>query len=75
MKRIKLKMFRTSLDLSQEDMAKVLGVSRSQYSQIENGKRDGTLSFWKKLQRVFDISDEDMWALAKRKDDEVEENT
>jgi DNA-binding XRE family transcriptional regulator len=49
-KRIKMKQWRVGLDMSQEQMADSLNVSRSQYAAIENGQRYGTLKFWNKLQ-------------------------
>jgi transcriptional regulator with XRE-family HTH domain len=52
-KRIKLKQLRIGLDLSQEQMADRLGVSRSQYAAIENGQRYGTLKFWRNLQETL----------------------
>jgi DNA-binding XRE family transcriptional regulator len=52
-KRIKLKQLRIGLDLSQEQMADRLNVSRSQYAAIENGQRYGTLKFWRNLQETF----------------------
>lgn len=52
-KRIKLKQLRIGLDLSQEQMADRLNVSRSQYAAIENGQRYGTLKFWRNLQETL----------------------
>ena len=48
-----------------EEMAKKIGCTRATYSAIEAGNRDGRRTFWKDLQRAFNISDEDMWALMK----------
>ena len=69
MKRIKLKQFRIGLDYTQERMAKTLRVSRVQYSQIENGRQNGTHQFWCNLQDAFDVPDEEMWGLMKRKEE------
>ena len=52
-KRLKLKQLRVSLDLSQEQMADRLGISRTMYVAIENGRRYGTLKFWRNLQETF----------------------
>lgn len=49
-KRLKLKQLRVGLDLSQEQMAESLDVSRGMYAAIENGQRYGKLSFWKTLE-------------------------
>ena len=54
-KRIKLKQFRVGLDLSQEQMADSLDVSRSMYAAIENGQRYGTLKFWKTLEITHNV--------------------
>ena len=54
-KRIKLKQLRVALDLSQEQMAESLDVSRSMYAAIENGQRYGTLKFWKTLEVTHNV--------------------
>lgn len=54
-KRLKLKQLRVGLDLSQEQMADTLAVSRSQYVAIENGQRYGTLKFWKNLEVTHNV--------------------
>ena len=54
-KRLKLKQFRVGLDLSQEQMADSLEVSRSMYAAIENGQRYGKLPFWKKLEVTHNV--------------------
>ena len=60
-----LKQFRIGVHLKQSEMAKVLGISRTTYGFIENGKRGGTAEFWNRLQTKFNVPDEDMWALQK----------
>lgn len=62
-KRIKLKQLRVALDLSQEQMADSLGVSRSMYSSIENGQRYGTLKFWKKLEVTHNVLPADVYEM------------
>ena len=69
MKRLKLKQFRIGRDLSQEEMANTLNISRESYALIENGKRRGKEQFWCDLQNSFHIPDADMWELMKRKED------
>lgn len=59
--RTNLKLLRIRHNLSQEDMAKLIGCSRATYSAIELGQRDGSLGFWKALKNRFDISSADMW--------------
>ena len=60
-KRIKLKQLRVSLDMSQEQMADSLSVSRSQYAAIENGQRYGTLKFWKTLEVTHNVPKQDVY--------------
>ena len=63
--RTNLKVFRTAHKLRQTDIALDLGVSRATYSFIERGIRNGTTDFWNKLQRTYNVPDEEMWALQK----------
>ena len=60
-----LERFRRDNRMTQEDFAKAIGYSRSQYALIEQGKRDGTQEFWKKLQARFNVEDCAMWELMK----------
>lgn len=60
-KRLKLKQLRVGLDLSQEQMADSLAVSRSQYAAIENGQRYGTLKFWKTLEVTHNVPKQDVY--------------
>lgn len=52
-------------DLSQQDVAAKLGISAGAYSFIENGKRTGSTRTWKKIQEVFNLTDEEVWFLQK----------
>ena len=58
-----LKVLRARFGLTQESMAKKLGMSRQSYAKIENGIADGNIQFWSRVQRVFKISSEEMWHL------------
>ena len=58
-----LKILRVSFGLTQDGMAKKLGMSRQTYAKIENGMTDGNIQFWAKVQRAFKISSEEMWQL------------
>lgn len=58
-----LKILRVSFGLTQDGMAKKLGMSRQTYAKIENGMTDGNIQFWAKVQRAFKISSEEMWHL------------
>ena len=60
-----LKLFRTNRFLSQQEIADKIGCTRSTYSSIESGKREGRKYFWKRLQAAFDIPDEEMYGLMK----------
>lgn len=65
-KRLKLKALRALKGLSQSEMADRIGCTRSRYTGIETGRRDGTPEFWNALQKAFDIPDEEMWGLMTR---------
>lgn len=58
-----LKILRVRNGLSQEEMARKLTMSRQAYAKIENGLGNGNITFWSKVQRVFNISSEEMWDL------------
>lgn len=62
-KRLKLKQLRVSLDLSQEQMADRLNVSRSLYAAVENGKRYGTLKFWHNLQMTLAVPKQEVFEI------------
>ena len=50
-----IKKMRERVDLSQDFVAKKIGVSRPTYMQIEQGERDLTITEAKKLAEVFGI--------------------
>lgn len=58
-----LKLLRKSRCLTQDELAKKLGISQSYYSQVENGQRRPSISLWQKLHKLFNISDYIMWQL------------
>lgn len=62
-KRIKLKQFRIGLQLTQQEMADKMDVSKVMYVSVENGQRQGTYAFWCTFQNVFKVPDEQMWKL------------
>lgn len=49
----KLKKARKKMRLSQKDVAKKLGISRSMYTLIENGNRNPSIKVLKKMINVF----------------------
>ncbi len=51
--RMNLKLLRTSLGLTQDGMARRLGISRTQYNKIENGRSAGSIEFWLTVKREF----------------------
>lgn len=67
--RLNLKLFRIRRKLKQSDIAKKLGMTPAAYSMIEQGKRDGTMTFWNKLQNAFNIPENEMWALMKNEEE------
>lgn len=67
-----LTVLRAKHGLTRSAMADRIGVSRSTYSEVENGKRGCSQSFLNKLQAAFDIPDAEMWELTKVFDDEKE---
>ena len=52
-----LYLFRHSMKLSQAEIAQRIGCSRATYSSIECGTRHGTMAFWNKLQKAFNLTD------------------
>ena len=60
-----LKVFRVKNDLTQNEISERIGCTRATYSSIENGKRAGRRAFWNDLQKAFNVSDDEMWALMK----------
>lgn len=58
-----LKLLRKSRYLTQEELAKKLGISQTYYSQVENGQRRPSILLWHKIHDLFHISDYIMWQL------------
>jgi putative transcriptional regulator len=57
----KLKVFRAMRDLTQEDLANEIGVTRQTVIAIEKGKYNPSLELAFKLARYFDTSIEDIF--------------
>jgi len=57
----KLKVFRAMRDLTQEALAKEIGVTRQTVIAIERGKYNPSLELAFKLARYFDVSIEDIF--------------
>jgi DNA-binding XRE family transcriptional regulator len=63
--RTQLKIFRIKQHLSQTEISERIGCSRATYAAIESGKRCGRQTFWKDMQKAFDLPDAAMWELMK----------
>lgn len=61
----KMKILRITHNMTQSDVAEKIGISLSLYNLIENGKRVGSIETWKKIQKLFTLSDKEMWSLMK----------
>jgi putative transcriptional regulator len=48
--------FRRSQDLNQDEMAKIVGVSKSYYAKIELGQRNPSYNFIQKFKSKFDTN-------------------
>ena len=72
MERIDLKIFRIKQGLTQEEMAKKIGITRQSYIAIENGKRDFKMGTFKKLKKAFNLSEERAWELMKKGEEKIE---
>jgi putative transcriptional regulator len=57
----KLKVFRAMRDLTQEDLANEIGVTRQTVIAIEKGKYNPSLELAFKLARFFEVSLEDIF--------------
>lgn len=66
---ISLKVLRARYSLTQEEMAQKLNMSRQAYAKIENGLSDGTVRFWSKMQKTFNLTGEEMWHLINGKEE------
>ena len=64
MKRLNLKVFRIKNNLSQEDMAKKLGISKVYYCRIETGVNDPSFGLLEKFGEIFNY--DDVWFLFKK---------
>lgn len=63
MGRTLLKEERLKRGLTKQQVADSLGVSMQFVYLLETKKKDGTLKTWKKIQDLYNLSDEEMWAI------------
>lgn len=54
-------------NLTQQEMADKIGISKGAYSLIEQRKRIGSTKTWVKIQELFNLTDEEVWQLQKPK--------
>ena len=59
----KLKELRKKYNYTTEEMSLMLGISKSYYSQIENGKRNLYYKLAVKIARIFDLKPDDIFYL------------
>jgi putative transcriptional regulator len=57
----KLKVFRAMHDLTQESLAKKLGVTRSTIVSIENGRYDPSIGLAFRIAKLFNVKIEDVF--------------
>lgn len=58
-----LKVLRARRNLSQEEAAAMLGVSRQVYSSVERGSRKGTPELWQRIQECYSLTDAEVWRI------------
>ncbi len=61
MKRVTLEKKRNLLGLSQEGAAKAIGISRSFYTQIENGTRDPSVKVALRIADFYELTLDDIF--------------
>lgn len=66
MGRLNLKKFRIDLNLKSKQMAEKTGISKSHYSNIENGKKNPTYEYLEEFEKIFNIDEETLWWLFKK---------
>lgn len=59
---------RASKNMTQCQLAKKIGFTNQTVSRIEKGLCGGKLDFWLAIQKLFEVPDEDMWALMNGKE-------
>jgi putative transcriptional regulator len=59
-----VRMHRARLDLSQEELAKAVGVSRQTIHAVERGKAEPSVTLALKLARLFELRVEELFELA-----------
>ena len=65
-----LKEYRAKIDVNQQEMGKLVGVSRQTISQIERGDYSPSVTLAIKIAKVFDASVEDIFEYVEDTEDE-----
>jgi transcriptional regulator with XRE-family HTH domain len=60
---VELFLLRKNRKWTQAQMGSALGYSKSAIHKVETGLSEGTLEFWRRVQREFNIPDSEMWGL------------
>lgn len=65
-----LKEFRAKINVNQQEMGKLVGVSRQTISQIERGDYSPSVTLAIKIAKVFDVKVEDIFDYVEDENDE-----
>ena len=66
----RLKEFRAKIDVNQQEMGRLVGVSRQTISQIERGDYSPSVTLALKIAKVFDAKVEDIFDYVEDEEDE-----
>lgn len=65
-----LKEYRAKIDVNQQEMGKLVGVSRQTISQIERGDYSPSVTLALKIAKIFGVSVEDIFVYEEEESDE-----
>lgn len=51
--------------MTQQQVADKLGITLTSYAFIENGHRHGSFKTWVKIQKLFNLTDDECWKIQK----------
>lgn len=71
MKRTKLKMLRVERGWNQTEVANRIGMSITAYCFLETGRSDTSKETWDKIQELYNLKDEEMWAIRYPREEKV----
>ena len=60
-----LKEARKKANLTQDELAKIIGISQGAYALIERGLRVGNVSTWVAIQKALKLKDAEVWQFQK----------